>query len=143
MIQAENSTSDKTYFNTNGLNLRLPYQAPAVPPIIAKPAHKYISDENDWADKDAPANPEMEFKKINAADTAAVCFILLQCNNSKTGLNKIPPPMPIIPDTKPSNPPMRNAGINYNSLIPVSEAFPENPRIRIVAITKQPARINL
>lgn len=55
-----------------------------------------------------PAIPEIEFTKINKADTAAVCFKLPQCNNNITGLKIIPPPMPIIPDITPIAAPIIN-----------------------------------
>jgi hypothetical protein len=49
----------------------------------------------------------MEFRKINSAEIVAVCFISAQPKNKISGLSKIPPPIPIIPERKPITIPIK------------------------------------
>ncbi len=55
---------------------------------------------------DNPSNPAAEFRNINAAVTAAVSFMLDQPRSKSRGLRMIPPPIPIIPEKKPSTAPI-------------------------------------
>ncbi len=84
----------------------------------------------------SPINPETELTKINKAETVAVCFTLPQPNINMIGLRIIPPPMPIIPENKPSTPPVINPGKRFNSLSGVSEYLLNIPEMRSAAIIR-------
>ena len=55
-----------------------------------------------------PAKPAKELSKINKTDTAAAPRVLHQRVNSNSGVRNMPPPVPVKPANKPSNPPAKN-----------------------------------
>ena len=59
-----------------------------------------------------PNIPAVELKKINSAEIAAVSRMLLQDKYNNSGERKIPPPIPINPETEP-----RIAPINRDKMI--------------------------
>ena len=76
-----------------------------------------INGGNDFVIKRLPAKPEMEFTKINNADTAAAFFASAQPMKSKSGVRKIPPPVPVRPDNNPIPAPDANACIRGGAMI--------------------------
>ncbi len=65
-----------------------------------------------------PAKPEMELTKMNAAETPAVVGRLDQPANRMIGEIKIPPPVPVKPDSPPIKAPTENPrGIENGRLI--------------------------
>ena len=83
------------------VSLLLPRPEPIIPPSIAANAQKYISEGREFTLVRCPARPEMEFKRIKAADTAAVCFVPAHPMNRIRGVRKIPPPTPTVPESSP------------------------------------------
>ena len=48
-----------------------------------------------------PLSPEIEFTRINIAESPAAAFVLVHRKNKRSGARKIPPPVEVIPDRKP------------------------------------------
>jgi hypothetical protein len=63
----------------------------------------------------------MELARINAADVPDVGRVPAHLVNSSRGLRKIPPPVPVSPDSSPITPPEAIAGA-VGTLMPLSAA---------------------
>ena len=89
-----------------------------------------------------PKSPEIEFTKINNAETAALFLMSAQPKSKITGLKIMPPPMPINPDKNPINAPINNANgmfIGFKSPF----CFPNKPNNLATANSKTVAKIIL
>ena len=89
-----------------------------------------------------PIMPDMEFTKINKADTAAACFILPQPNKIIIGLSMMPPPMPIIPEKSPMAEPINKDPIRLKGLTSFF-SVPRKFSIRRIAIARNTPKICL
>ena len=81
----------------------------------------------------APTMPEALFTKMKSALTAAVSLASAQRKTSSTGLSRMPPPMPMTPDTKPSTAPTSRAGTSrsvFRSPLPPPKDRTACPRRR-------------
>gem|GEM_PF-2177343 len=58
-----------------------------------------------WVEAMHPIRPAMEFTRINAALIPEVVRVLAQPEKSIMGDRKIPPPVPVKPESPPINPP--------------------------------------
>lgn len=105
-MPANNNTDERTYLKVLTDAFELPVYEPKSPPKIAASIHIHTCVKNNVPEVQIPAIPAAEFTNINNADTAAVSFMFAQCINNKIGLKKIPPPIPIIPETNPSAAPI-------------------------------------
>src|SRR5438445_8161755 len=56
-----------------------------------------------------PIRPAIELTKINMAEMAEAVFVRAQCMKITSGVKKIPPPVPVRPESKPSPAPTPNA----------------------------------
>ena len=56
-----------------------------------------------------PARPDAELSRMNGADTAAAVLVRPQRRKIRSGVRKIPPPVPVRPDSRPSSPPAPRA----------------------------------
>ena len=139
---AISKTKAKTFRNTLLFIFLLPKYPPRIPPIKTTD----IKDTEDIGtippfDKN-PKSPEMEFTKINEAETAALFLISAQPKSKSTGLKMIPPPIPIKPDKNPIKAPISNAkGIFIGFISPF--CFPNKPINLATANNKTVARIIL
>ena len=120
----------------------LPKYPPSIPPTKTT-AIKDTEDPGKVPPFDTnPKSPEIEFTKINNAETAAVCFIFAQPRSKITGLKIMPPPIPINPDKKPIRAPINKANerfIGFKSPF----CFPNNPTNLAIANNRTVARIIL
>ncbi len=89
-----------------------------------------------------PFEPEIEFTKINRADTAAACFIVPQPNKIIIGLSIIPPPIPIIPENNPIAEPISKDNSVFD-VFKVCFSFPIICSILKIAIAKNRPKICL
>ena len=56
---------------------------------------------NDEVDLKFPNSPAIEFRNIKAETVPLVCLVVLQPNQMIIGDRKIPPPVPVIPESIP------------------------------------------
>ena len=139
---AISKTKAKTFRNTLLFIFLLPKYPPRIPPIKTTA----IKDTEDIGtippfDKN-PKSPEIEFTKINNAETAALFLISAQPKSKITGLKMIPPPIPINPDKNPITAPMKSANgmfIGFNSPF----CFPNKPSNLATANSKTMAKMIL
>ena len=88
-----------------GFSLLLPKYDPTTPPIITAIPRGKISDGMFSVERKFPNKPEIEFNKINSAETAAAFFVVAQRISKSNGVRKIPPPVPVSPDNNPRKAP--------------------------------------
>src|SRR5260370_41610585 len=56
-----------------------------------------------------PARPEIELTRMNSAETADAVFVFAQRMKIKIGVRKIPPPVPVNPESSPRPAPTETA----------------------------------
>lgn len=139
---AISKTTAKTFRNICVFIFLLPKYPPRIPPIKTTT----IKDTEDIGkvppfDKN-PKSPEMEFTKINKAETAALFLISAQPKSKITGLKIIPPPMPINPDKNPITAPMKSAKGMFIGFISTF-CFPNKPNNLATAKSKTVAKMIL
>ena len=95
---------------------------PTCPPIktIKNKGQKFRNSLTTTSFVSCPATPNIELIKINKDAVVAICFGYPAFIKNKNGLKNIPPPIPIIPETKPIIDPIRidiKFGILFNLII--------------------------
>ena len=104
------------------LNLPLPNSAPINPPSITANIHQGKPGAISIRVVSRPANPEIEFERINAEATPEITLMGAQCINSISGLRKTPPPTPVSPDRNPNpDPQIRRMGQETGLISAVSQ----------------------
>ena len=72
---------------------------------------------NDCIEERLPERPEIELKNINAAAVPDACLTVVQPKKIISGDRKIPPPVPVKPESKPIKAPPKKATIRLTSTI--------------------------
>ncbi len=123
------------------LNLDEPIYAPSQPPTNTKAMMINMEGARSNPFFNCPSIPDAEFKNIKIALIAAVCCIVAQPIINNKGDNKIPPPIPIIPESIPITAP---AKLNqYHLGVEILSADGGFRSILITAISKTMASIFL
>lgn len=89
--------------------LLLPWVEPIKPSIIAAGAKKKIDDDNAPTLEILPSKPAIELTKTKLADSPDDWRVSAHPITSKSGERKIPPPVPVNPESKPIAAPERSA----------------------------------
>ena len=100
-IKAKNNTMIKRFFSTEVFNFELPKSPPKKPPNNTAIMYLYESYSRLRPEEYWPISPAAELTQINNAETAAASFIVPHLMNIISGLNMIPPPIPIKPEKNP------------------------------------------
>jgi hypothetical protein len=86
-------------------SLRLPSSDPIKPPTATATAHTGRASGRYRILAKLPASPAMELTRMKAAEVPDVGRLPAQPVNSSKGLRKIPPPVPVNPESRPIAPP--------------------------------------
>ena len=98
---ATSKTTPSRRRNVGVPSRRLPSSAPISPPSTTAPAH-IGNCAGTWLRLDGlPARPASELTRMNAAATPPVSRVSAQPMNSRSGLRKMPPPVPVRPASSP------------------------------------------
>src|SRR5690348_924431 len=124
---------------------RLPRYDPIAPPTIAGTARYIPSVGRKCCAEKYPTNPPIEFTKIKSADIAAACLIAAQRQKRRSGVRKIPPPVPVRPERNPSPAPTPIATgliggfVSAGSLLRKNNRLAENSSTTPIRIRSTPA----
>jgi hypothetical protein len=99
------STRAKNRRSVTSAIWRMPKADPTMPPSTAATASTKVLGGSDWMLEMCPKSPAIEFTKMKAEEIPAACRKLAHPMNSKSGLRKMPPPIPVRPDRKPRTAP--------------------------------------
>ena len=102
------NTTANIYCKIFDLNFNEPKYAPQIPPTKATATYIYMSVLKLIPFCNCAIKPDSEFTNMNKALIAAVCFMFAHFNSNKTGDKIIPPPIPIKPERKPIEAPIRS-----------------------------------
>src|SRR5687767_6471449 len=103
------STSDRSRRNIVVGARELPKLAPIQPPARTAPAQKGICGGSCVIPARCPSSPATEFTRMKGAATPDVARVSAQPAYRRSGLRKIPPPTPVIPETNPITSPVGSA----------------------------------
>ncbi len=89
-----------------GGSFRVPSWLPRNPAKATMGTQRKIASGRKWVEAIHPARPAMELTRMKAALIPEVVRVLAQPEKSMMGERKIPPPVPVRPESPPINPPI-------------------------------------
>src|SRR5712691_5639999 len=113
---ASASTTASSRRSVTSASRRTPNSEPTMPPTTTAPAHSGAALGSACTLMVSPKRPATELTRIKAAETLALWRGSAHPITRRSGLKKMPPPIPVSPETKPSPAPKSSASIRGTSL---------------------------
>jgi hypothetical protein len=100
------STAPNARLTISFENCLMPNLVPISAPTITAIANSHNASGNSDTDEMCPSNPKTEFVRINNAAVPEAPLTDVQAKNMISGERKMPPPVPVNPESKPITAPV-------------------------------------